>query len=78
MPRLLLILLAALGGAAIWRRKEIRDDADRASKALAGAAGTAKSRVRPGDADVDDHGDDAVEQSAAEAEDPADSAASTG
>lgn len=35
MPRLLLLLLAALGGAAIWRRREIRNDAERASKATA-------------------------------------------
>ena len=47
MPRLLLLLLVALGGAAIWRRREIRNDADRASKAIAGAAGAAKSKIRP-------------------------------
>jgi len=67
MPRLLLVLLAALAGVAIWRRKEIRNDADRASKALAGAAETAKSRIRPGDAADEDQGEDGASTAAPDA-----------
>lgn len=59
MPKLLLILLVALGGAAIWRRKEIRSDAERASQALAGAADTATSRIRPNATDDAPAHDDA-------------------
>jgi hypothetical protein len=66
MPRLLLILLVALGGAAIWRRKEIRNDADRASKALADAAESATSRIRPSDPVAEQQ--DGDEMAAAEAE----------
>lgn len=80
MPKLLLLVIAALGGAAIWRRREIRNDAERASKALAGAAGSARSRIRPnnGDDEVSDQqdGDDAVAGATAAA-DAADAAVSS-
>lgn len=70
MPRLLLILLVALGAAAIWRRKELRNDAERASKVVAGAADSATSRLRP---DSTDTGDDAdADASAADDEESAD------
>ncbi len=81
MPRLLLILLLALGGAAMCRGKEIRSDADRASKALAGAAEAAKSRIRPGDAAGQDQTENEASADAPDVDTAADlseSAASAG
>ena len=48
MYRLLAIVVAAIAGAAFWRRREIRTDAERASKAIGDAAVSARSRMRPG------------------------------
>lgn len=56
MFRLFAVVAAAIAGAAIWRRREIRSDAKRATKALSDAAGSARSRIRPdsdSDADAD-------------------------
>lgn len=84
MYRLLAIVTAGLVGAAIWRRKEIRSDAERASKALAGAATSARSRIRPDQEQGDDDGEATGDGEATEAdpeeavEQPADVAASSG
>lgn len=53
MPRLLIALLVAFGIAAIWRRRELRNDTDRASKAIVNAASAARSRLGGGDEDPD-------------------------
>lgn len=56
MFRLFAVVAAAIAGAAIWRRREIRSNAERATKALSDAAGSARSRIRPdsdSDADAD-------------------------
>ena len=55
MPRFLIALLVAFGIAAVWRRKELRNDTDRASKAIVNAASTARSRM----GGVDDEADTA-------------------
>ena len=59
MNRLLAIGIAAIAGAAIWRRREIKSDAERASKAIVNASNSARSRIGSGNADADD--DDAGE-----------------
>lgn len=46
--RFFAVVMAALAGVAIWRRREIRGDAERASKAIAGAASSTRSRIRGG------------------------------
>ena len=72
MNRLLVIGVAAIAGAAIWRRREIRSDAERASKAIADATNSARSRIRSGN---DDESDEAAEDTAdAEVADDADDA----
>lgn len=56
MFRVFAVVAAAIAGAAIWRRREIRSNAERATKALSDAAGSARSRIRPdsdSDADAD-------------------------
>jgi hypothetical protein len=45
MYKLFAVALAGVAGAAIWRRKELRSDAERASKATLGAARSARSRL---------------------------------
>jgi hypothetical protein len=45
MYKLLAVAVAGVAGAAIWRRKELRSDAERASKATVGAARSARSRL---------------------------------
>ena len=53
MYRVLAVVVIALAGAAIWRRRELRSDAERASKAIAGAAGSARSRIQGDEGDGD-------------------------
>ncbi len=45
MYKLLPVAIAGVAGAVIWRRKELRSDAERASKATLGAARSARSRL---------------------------------
>lgn len=52
MYKLFAIILAGVVGAGVWRRKELRNDADRAAKSLVNAAKTTRSRL-PGVADGD-------------------------
>lgn len=59
--RLLLVAVAAIVGAALWRRREIRGNAERASKALADVAGSARSRLERGPQE-EGGDDDEVEQ----------------
>lgn len=65
MFRLFAVVAAAIAGAAIWRRREIRSDAKRATKALSDAAGSARSRIRP-DSDSDSDADADLEAGATE------------
>jgi hypothetical protein len=51
MYRLLAVLLTGVAVATIWRRQELRNDADRASKAIVNAAATARSRLAASDGD---------------------------
>jgi len=63
MYRLFLALLVALGIATIWRRRELRNDTDRASKAIMNAASVARSRIAASDDEPvpsDDQRDDAT------------------
>ncbi len=53
MNKLLVIVIAGIAGAAVWRRKDVRDGAGKASQAVAGAADSARSRLRPGQDDED-------------------------
>lgn len=71
MPRILVALLVAFGIAAIWRRQELRNDTDRASKAIVNAASAARSRLGGGDEDPDspEAGDDAAGVDAGDAGD---------
>ena len=52
MYRMLAVLLTGVAIATIWRRKELRNDADRASKAIVNAAATARSQLAASDGDV--------------------------
>lgn len=52
MYKLFAIVLAGVVGAGIWRRKELRNDADRASKSLVNAARATRSHL-PGATDGD-------------------------
>jgi len=49
MYRLLAVLLTGVAIATIWRRRELRNDADRASKAIVNTTATARSRISPAD-----------------------------
>lgn len=49
MYRLLAVFVTGVAIATIWRRRELRSDADRASRAIVNAAATARSRVAPTD-----------------------------
>ncbi|MBV1892468.1 MAG: hypothetical protein KUG57_00380 [Ilumatobacteraceae bacterium] len=62
MKKLLLVVVAALGGLAFWRRNELRGDAERASNAVAGAATAARSKMPSSDAGTEDSADDAAEE----------------
>ena len=66
MNRLLVIGIAAIGGAAIWRRREIKSDAERASKAVVNATNSARSRIGSDNADNDEAGESTEEVDAAE------------
>lgn len=63
MYRLLAVAVAAIAGAAIWRRREIRSDAKRASEAIAGVASSARSRIQSGPDDGE--GEDVAETESA-------------
>lgn len=71
MYKLLIVLIVGVLGGAIWRRDELRSDADRASKAIKNAASEARSRIRPESADdaEGDGPDDAVSDDDAEGDD---------
>lgn len=69
MFRILAIVAAAFAGAAIWRRHEIRSDAERASKAITSAASSARQRIQPGSEDGE--GGDVGEAGEAESSVPA-------
>jgi hypothetical protein len=72
MYRLLLVVGAALVGAAIWRRRELRNDADRASAAISDAANAARARVNRSSDTTADAVEDAVEQAEDAVSDAAD------
>ena len=67
MPRFLLALLVAFGVAALWRRNELRNDTDRASRAIVNAASAARSRLGGAD-DEPGTSDDDPEETTATAE----------
>ena len=45
MKKIILVLVVVVVGLAIWRRNELRSDADRASKAVSGAATAARNKM---------------------------------
>jgi hypothetical protein len=71
MNRLLAIGIAAIAGAAIWRRREIKSDAERASKAIVSATTSARSRIGSGNADDDEAGESTEDSDTDAAEQPA-------
>ena len=82
MYRLLTVLLIGAAIATVWRRHELRNDADRASKAIVNATATARSRLAATEADVgsetgedDVAADDPDISTTAEHEEPAESPA---
>ena len=82
MYRMFAVLLTGVAIATIWRRKELRNDADRASKAIVNAAATARSQLAASDGDVGPEtvegevaADDPDDPTTAENEEPAESPA---
>lgn len=66
MYKLFAIVLAGVVGAGIWRRKELRNDADRASKSLVNAARATRSHL-PGATDGDGTAENEVSETSEEA-----------
>jgi hypothetical protein len=75
MKKLILVLVAVVVGLAIWRRNEFRSDADRASKAVSGAATSARNKMPSSSSDAADAVSDAASDAADAVADAASDAA---
>ena len=72
MKKIIFVLVAVIVGLAIWRRNEFRGDADRASKAVSGAATAARNKMPSSSSDAADAVSDAASDAADAVSDAAD------